>query len=349
VTFTPTDATDYSTLTGTASVTVNKATPTITWATPAAITYGTALSGTQLNATASVPGAFVYSPATGTTPAVGNDTLSVTFTPTDATDYTTATASVTLVVNSPSNPAPVISNTSPATTSAGGAAFTLTVNGSGFTTGSTVSWGSTALATTYVSATQLTAPITAAEIASAGTTAITVQTPAPGGGTSSAWQFEVDSAGSGTTAPTITAVTATVTAGSPASYTVTLPSTVESATVSCLNLPTGASCSYASGTLTITTTSATPKGTYKITVIFTETVSGAAAGWILLPILLLPLVFLRKRLAARGAWMTACLGLILLTAAAFASGCGGGGSNSTPPPPQTHQVVSSGTVSLTIQ
>ena len=33
-----------------------KATPTITWSNPATITYGTALSGTQLNANASVPG-----------------------------------------------------------------------------------------------------------------------------------------------------------------------------------------------------------------------------------------------------------------------------------------------------
>jgi len=41
------------------------ATPVITWANPAAITYGTTLSGTQLNATASVPGAFVYTPAFG--------------------------------------------------------------------------------------------------------------------------------------------------------------------------------------------------------------------------------------------------------------------------------------------
>jgi hypothetical protein len=76
-----------------------KRTPAITWATPAAITYGTTLSGTQLNATASTPGMFVYNPAAGTTPAVGVDTLSVTFTPTDLNDYTTATASVTLAVN----------------------------------------------------------------------------------------------------------------------------------------------------------------------------------------------------------------------------------------------------------
>ena len=52
--------------TATVAITVTKATPTITWATPADIVYGTALSATQLNATASVPGTFVYTPAAGT-------------------------------------------------------------------------------------------------------------------------------------------------------------------------------------------------------------------------------------------------------------------------------------------
>ena len=52
-------------------ITVNQAgsaiqTPAITWSNPADITYGTALSGTQLDATASVPGTFVYSPAANT-------------------------------------------------------------------------------------------------------------------------------------------------------------------------------------------------------------------------------------------------------------------------------------------
>ena len=44
MTFTPADTTDYTTATDFVSITVNKATPTITWAAPAAITYGTALS-----------------------------------------------------------------------------------------------------------------------------------------------------------------------------------------------------------------------------------------------------------------------------------------------------------------
>jgi glucuronoarabinoxylan endo-1,4-beta-xylanase len=78
---------------------VVKTTPTITWAAPTAITYGTALSATQLDATASVAGTFSYSPASGTVLAAGAQTLSVTFTPTDTTNYNSATGSTTLTVN----------------------------------------------------------------------------------------------------------------------------------------------------------------------------------------------------------------------------------------------------------
>ena len=98
VTFTPTDATNYATVTSTIQLVVTRVTPTITWAAPAAITYGTALGAMQLNATAGVAGTFVYTPAAGTVLSAGNQTLSTTFTPTDATDYATATASVSLTV-----------------------------------------------------------------------------------------------------------------------------------------------------------------------------------------------------------------------------------------------------------
>lgn len=57
--------------------------PTITWATPAAIQEGTALSATQLNALASVPGTYSYSPAAPTVLTVGKHTLKVRFVPTD--------------------------------------------------------------------------------------------------------------------------------------------------------------------------------------------------------------------------------------------------------------------------
>jgi hypothetical protein len=91
------DANYQGTATGT--MTINKATPTVTWATPAAITYGTALNAIQLDASSPVAGTFAYSPAAGTVLAAGSQALSVTFTPADATDYAAATASVTLSVN----------------------------------------------------------------------------------------------------------------------------------------------------------------------------------------------------------------------------------------------------------
>ena len=72
--------------------------PAIVWPTPAPIVYGTALSGTQLDATSPLAGSFSYSPAAGTVLAVGQQTLKATFTPTDTTDYTSSTATVTLTV-----------------------------------------------------------------------------------------------------------------------------------------------------------------------------------------------------------------------------------------------------------
>jgi len=81
------------------AVTITQATPTLTWATPAAIPYGTALSAAQLSATSPVAGTFLYTPLAGTVLPAGSQSLSVSFIPTDSTDYTTATANVPLTVN----------------------------------------------------------------------------------------------------------------------------------------------------------------------------------------------------------------------------------------------------------
>ena len=84
---------------GANSLTISKATPVITWNNPANITYGTALSGTQLNATTTVLGSFVYTPASGTVLHFGNSqTLSADFTPTDTTNYNTANKQVSINV-----------------------------------------------------------------------------------------------------------------------------------------------------------------------------------------------------------------------------------------------------------
>ncbi len=111
VSFTPTDTTNYTTVTKTVTLVVTQAGPVITWVNPANITCGTALSATQLNATASVPGTLVYTPAAGVIPASGTDTLSVTFIPTDTTNYSTVTKTVTLTVT---QAAPVITWNNPA-------------------------------------------------------------------------------------------------------------------------------------------------------------------------------------------------------------------------------------------
>ncbi len=94
------------------SLTLAQAKPIITWGTPSPITSGTALSSAQLDASANVAGTFSYGPAAGTVLSVGTQTLSLTFTPTDTTDYTTATDSVQLVVNSTNNIATTITGSS---------------------------------------------------------------------------------------------------------------------------------------------------------------------------------------------------------------------------------------------
>src|SRR6202030_1029436 len=122
VTFTPTDTTDYTTVTKTVALTVTQAAPVITWAPPASITYGTALSATQLNATASVPGNLVYTPAAGNIPTAGTDSLTVTFTPTDTLNNSivTKTVSITVTQAAPvitwSNPANIVYGTALSTT-----------------------------------------------------------------------------------------------------------------------------------------------------------------------------------------------------------------------------------------
>jgi N-acetylneuraminic acid mutarotase/PKD repeat protein len=80
-------------------ITIAKATPVITWANPAGITYPAALSGTELNASCGIAGSFAYTPASGTVLNAGaSQRLALQFTPTDAANYTSATAEVTIAV-----------------------------------------------------------------------------------------------------------------------------------------------------------------------------------------------------------------------------------------------------------
>ena len=95
VTLIPTDTTIYAEATKTVKINVLKATPVITWESPADITYGTLLGNDQLNATSYADGIFIYDPPAGTLLETGtNQDLNVTLIPTDSSNYNTASKSV---------------------------------------------------------------------------------------------------------------------------------------------------------------------------------------------------------------------------------------------------------------
>ncbi len=174
-------STNYSSATGSASINVTQATPTLSWTTPAAIAYGIPLSATQLNATAAgvsgaaLPGTFVYTPAAGAILNPGTQTLSVTFTPTDAVDYASATTTVKQTVTDIA-----LTSFTPNSVGLGAANTTITITGSGFVATTVAQIGGTAIATTLVNPTTLTAIVPAADFALPGTLQLTLKNPATG-------------------------------------------------------------------------------------------------------------------------------------------------------------------------
>src|SRR5579863_9852379 len=90
------------------------------------------------------------------------------------------------------NPNPTLSAITPTSATAGSGAFTLTLTGSGYIAASQVQWNGSNRTTTFVSSTQLTAAILASDVASSGTASVTVVNPSPGGGTSAAQTFQIN-------------------------------------------------------------------------------------------------------------------------------------------------------------
>jgi hypothetical protein len=107
-------------------------------------------------------------------------------------------SSLGITVEQVSNPVPTITGLNPSSLAAGATPQTLTINGTGFSTSSTVTFRGIAHAPAYVSATQLTISLTAADLATAGSYAVVVTNPAPGGGSSNVADFTVG------TSPTVT-------------------------------------------------------------------------------------------------------------------------------------------------
>jgi len=359
-TFTPADTTDYTSATVTVTLTVNKATPAITWAAPAAIAYGTALGAAQLDAASSVAGSFVYTPATGAVMGVGSQTLSATFTPADSADYTAATAAVTLTVNKAMPAVAVTASANPAYVSSS-VTFTATASsGTGTPTGTVTFFDGT---------TQLGPGALTAGLATYTTSALTAgvhSIMATYGGdtnfgplTSTALAETIEDftlvppGGGGTPSDTISPggqATYTLAIDPPAGGTFAGP-----ITFSVTGLPAGATATFSpatvaagSGAVNLTLTVSVPATNAALPI---QRPFGGGALPIALGLILLPFSS-RLRKTSRSLNKMLCLLLCGLAGAALAAGlagCGGRSSSSTQPSnPQTYTLTitaTSGTLS----
>jgi hypothetical protein len=120
-------------------------------------------------------------------------------------------------VNQAANPLPTLASVLPNPLTAGTSGTTLTLIGSNFVANSVARWNGANRPTMFVSATQLTVQLSAADLANAGTASVTVFNPAPGGGLSNAVTVNVNNP-----APVVTSlIPNSVVAGS-AAFTLTL-------------------------------------------------------------------------------------------------------------------------------
>jgi len=182
--------------------TVNNPTPTITTLSPDSANAGAAAQTLTINGTNFVSNSTVtYNGAAHTPTFVSSSQLTIQLSASDQ----AAAGTYAVVVTNPSpgggasnsvnftvnNPTPTITTLSPDSANAGAAAQTLTINGTNFVSTSTVTYNSAAHTAKFVSATQLTIQLTAADQATAGTFAVVVTNPSPGGGASNTETFTV--------------------------------------------------------------------------------------------------------------------------------------------------------------
>jgi len=189
---------------------VNNSVPSITNLSPASATVGTAaqtltVNGTNFSSTSAV----TYNGAAHTATFVNATQLTIQL---SAGDQATLGSYAVVVMNSSpgggasnsvnfavNNPAPTVTSLSPTSVTAGAAAQTLTVNGTNFLSTSTVAYNGVTHTATFVSATQLTIQLSAADQTTAGTYQLVVANPTPGGGTSNFVNFTVNNAVPATT------------------------------------------------------------------------------------------------------------------------------------------------------
>lgn len=336
----------YNSASGTGSVSVNKATPTVTaWPTASAITAGQTLASSTLSGgIASVGGTFAWTTPTAA-PGVGNYSESVTFTPTDTTDYNTVTGTVMVTVNAaPSftlSPSPVSisvaqggsGSSTISVTNVGGFSGSVALSATGLPTGVTSSFAAGSAAGTEV------LTLMASTSAQVTSTPVTVTVTGTSGALSATASISLSitqepsfTAGSGgTTSISIapgatTGNTGTISIAGTNGFAGTVSLTC-SVTTSMTNVSDMPSCSLNPASVAISgaiaetstlTVSTTPASSAENRIEKLIWPTGRAA----LALILLFMVPRRRR-----SW-SAMLGMILLCAAIGAVGCGGGSGGS---------------------
>jgi hypothetical protein len=187
---------------GASSFTVNNPTPSIGSLSPISRTAGSSGFTLTVNGSNFVNGSTVrWNNSSRTTTFVTSTQLTASIPSSDI--VTAGTSTVTVFNTTPgggtsgssvftiNNPVPTITSLAPDSVTAGGPGFTLTVDGSGFVNGSVVRWNGSGRTTNYISTTQLTASITAGDIAATTSGTVTVFNSSPGGGVSNSQPFKV--------------------------------------------------------------------------------------------------------------------------------------------------------------
>ena len=267
--------------------------PAIAGLSPASVAAGSSTFTLTVNGTGFVPGSVVqWNGSSRTTAYVSPTQLTASIIASDVASAGAATVTVwnpapgggtsagtSFTINNPgSNPVPAISGLSPTSVAPGSPAFTLTVTGNNFVTASLVRWNGSNRTTTYISSTQLTAAIAAADVAVAGTATVTVSNPTPGGGTSNGASLPI--ASSGFTLSTLPTQYLIAGAGDPVLATATvipIGGFQQNVTFSLSGMPAGVSASFSpnpvppngSTQISFVAAAETAPGTYNMTLVAT--------------------------------------------------------------------------------
>jgi len=174
-----------------------------------------------------------------------------------------------------SNPQPSLTSLSPTSATAGAAAQTLIINGTKFLSTSTVTYNKAAHTATYVSSTQLKITLSTSDQATAGTYAVVVTNPTPGGGASNSMIFTVDNS-----KPTITSLSPTSATAGAAAQTLIIDGTKFLSTSTVTYNKTAHTATYVSSTqlkIALSTSDQATAGTYAV-VVTNPTPGGGASN-----------------------------------------------------------------------